>query len=259
MQANPDHVLASFDVSNAFLNAELSEDVVILTQPALEPIQVGLVKPGTLYQCTKACCGLRDAPSVGRGKRQDLCAYTFELNGEVYRLHQVHIIQAFGLWRKLHAWISNPLHDYQKLSYLMLLWSSNTWLVYVDEFLAAGRCSVLQPLLNQLLQLWKGSSPDFLGRDEGYVDSLRFLGLDVELGTKKGTWMVHQQSYIYAFLKEMCGFDCLKGRKTPAQPETCSTRTDVQANKAKPKKAILDTTLEHMPVLRLVVFFCGCH
>ena len=29
-QANPKHVLASFDVSNAFLNAELSEDVVLV-------------------------------------------------------------------------------------------------------------------------------------------------------------------------------------------------------------------------------------
>ena len=36
VQANPKDVLASFDVSNAFLNAYLSEDVVILTQPAPE-------------------------------------------------------------------------------------------------------------------------------------------------------------------------------------------------------------------------------
>ena len=44
-QANPTHVLASFDVSNSFLNAELSEDVIILTQPPPELIQFGLVKP----------------------------------------------------------------------------------------------------------------------------------------------------------------------------------------------------------------------
>ena len=66
VQANPKHVLASFDVSNAFLNAELSEDVLILTQPAPELIQFGLVKPGTLYQCTKACYGLREAPKYGK-------------------------------------------------------------------------------------------------------------------------------------------------------------------------------------------------
>ena len=43
VQANPKHALASFDVSNAFLNAELSEDVIILTQPAPELIQFGIV------------------------------------------------------------------------------------------------------------------------------------------------------------------------------------------------------------------------
>ena len=32
LQSNPKHVLASFDVSNAFLNAELSDEVIILTQ-----------------------------------------------------------------------------------------------------------------------------------------------------------------------------------------------------------------------------------
>ena len=47
--ADPENVLASFDVSNAFLNAEMSDNVMILTQPAPELIQVGLVKPSTLY------------------------------------------------------------------------------------------------------------------------------------------------------------------------------------------------------------------
>ena len=35
VQANPKHVLANFDVINAFLNAEFSEDVIILTNPVL--------------------------------------------------------------------------------------------------------------------------------------------------------------------------------------------------------------------------------
>ena len=77
----------------------------------------------------------------------------------------------------------------------------------------------------------------------------------MELGSERGTWLVHQQSCIYAFLKEICDFDCLKERKTPAEPETFSTRPEVHANKAKPKHTVLDATqdpLEHTPVLRLV-------
>ena len=59
-------------------------------------------------------------------------------------------------------------------------------LVYVDDFLAAGPRQVLQPLLTQLLHVWKGSNPDFLGREPGDVDTLRFLGLDIELGELGG-------------------------------------------------------------------------
>ena len=40
--ASSKNVLPSFDVSNAFLNAELSEDVTILTQPAPELVQLVL-------------------------------------------------------------------------------------------------------------------------------------------------------------------------------------------------------------------------
>ena len=129
------------------------------------------------------------------------------------------------------------------------------FLVYVDDFLAARPRSVRQPLLNQLLQLWKGSSSDFLGHDEGDVDSLQFLGLDIELGFERCTWLVHQKSYIYAFRKEMYDFDCLRERKTPAEPELFSRFPEVHANKAKPRHAVLDATqdpLEHTPVLRLV-------
>ena len=47
--------------------------------------------------------------------------------------------------------------------------------------------------------MWKGSNPDFLGRQPEDVDTMRFLGLERESGPEEGTWLVHQQSYIYAF------------------------------------------------------------
>ena len=53
VQANPRHVLANFDVSNAFLNAELSEDVAILTEPAPELIQFGVVQPAPYTSALK--------------------------------------------------------------------------------------------------------------------------------------------------------------------------------------------------------------
>ena len=83
--ASSKNVFASFDVSNASLNAELSEEVTILTQPAPELVQFGLVKPGTLYQCTKACYGLREAPKLWEESRdKTLTAFTLTIDGDTY-------------------------------------------------------------------------------------------------------------------------------------------------------------------------------
>ena len=102
--------------------------------------------------------------------------------------------------------------------------------------------------------VWKGSNPDFLGREPGDVDTLRFLGLDIELGEQEGTWLVHQQSYIHAFLQEMFG-DYLKDRRTPRD----SNKPDHHAHKARVKHPVLrpdQDPLEHTPILRLVGVFC---
>ena len=80
-----------------------------------------------------------------------------------------------------------------------------------------------------------------LGREPGDVDTLRFLGLDIELGEQEGTWLVHQQSYIHAFLQEMFG-DYLKDRRTPGEPDSYSNKPDHHAQ----------DPLEHTPILRLV-------
>ena len=109
--------------------------------------------------------------------------------------------------------------------------------------------------LAQLLKLWKGNATDFLGRGVGDVDASRFLGLDIELGPEHVTWMIHQQSYIYAFLREMYSY-CLKERRTPGEPETLPAKpVHVEARKAKKKHPPLQEgqdPLDHAPILRLV-------
>ena len=77
------------NLSSAFLNAELSEEVTILTQPAPELVQFGLVKPGTLYQCNKACYGLREAPKLWEESRdKTLTVFNFMIGGDTYSLRQ---------------------------------------------------------------------------------------------------------------------------------------------------------------------------
>ena len=116
---------------------------------------------------------------------------------------------------------------------------------------------ILQRLLTRLLDVWKGNNPDFLGRQAGDVDTMRFLGLDVELGPDEGTWLAHQQSYIYAFLQEMFDPECLKDRRTLGEPESVSDKPHAEphAQKARVKHPPLQPgqdPVEHTPVLRFV-------
>ena len=122
--------------------------------------------------------------------------------------------------------------------------------------LAAGPRDILQPLLARLLDVWKGSNPDFLSlnRQPGDVDTMRFLGFDIEFGPDEGTWLVHQQSYIYAFLQEMFDPECHKDRRTPGEPESFSNKHHVEphAQKARVMHPPLQPgqdPLEHTPVL----------
>ena len=190
--ASSKNVLASFDVSNAFLNAELSEEVTILTQPAPELVQFGLVKPGTLYQCTKACYGLREAPKLWEESRdKTLTVFNFMIAGDSFSLRQS--VYHPSLWFVVKAPCLAPqavrLADESDLPDLTAFGECThlaAILVYVDDFLAAGPRQVL----THLLHVWKGSNHDFLGCEPGDVDTLRFLGLDIELGEQEGTWLV---------------------------------------------------------------------
>ena len=107
----------------------------------------------------------------------------------------------------------------------------------MDDFLAAGPREILQPCLTRLLDVWNGTNPELLGRQPGDVDTTTFLGLDIELDPEEGIWLVHQQSYIYAFLQEMFDPDCLKDRRTPGEPEAFSDKPHVEphAQKARVK------------------------
>ena len=63
--------------------------IVILTQPAPELIQFGLFKPGTIYQCTTPCYGLREAPKLWEEARdKTLTSFVFQIDGDEYSLRQ---------------------------------------------------------------------------------------------------------------------------------------------------------------------------
>ena len=119
------------------------------------------------------------------------------------------------------------------------------FLVYVDDLLAAGPRDILQPLLTRLL---------------GDMDTMRFLGLDIELGPEEGTWLVHQQSYICAFIQEMFDPECLKDRRTPGEPESFSDKPHDKphAQKARVKHPPLQPDRTLLIILQSCVLLVYC-
>ena len=133
-----------------------------------------------------------------------------------------------------------------------------TFLVYVDDFLAAGPREILQPLLTRLLDVWKGSNPDYLGQQPGDVDTMRSLGLDIELGPEEGTLLAHPQSYVYAFLQDMFDPECLKDRRTPDEPESFSDKPHDEPHAQKARYYNQDRIpLITLQSCVLLVYCCG--
>ena len=204
----------------------------------------------------------REAPKLWEDSRdKTLTAFTFTFKGDTYSLRQSVYHSSLSVCCTAYGLLSKHLvyHDRKQSVYLMKVsvqgaQARSSYFGVCGDFLAAGTGEVLQPLLTQLLHVWKGSNPDFLGREPGDVDTLRFLGLDIELGAQEGAWLVHQQSYIHAFLQEMFG-NYLKDRRTPGEPDSYSNKPDHHAQKARVKHPVLrpdQDPLEHTPILRLV-------
>ena len=201
-------------------------------------------------------------PPKEEARDKTLTPFTFDINGEEYSLRQstYHpslwlVVKASSALRLTKVRLPDD-SDLPEVSVVGEHAHIAAFLAYVDDSLAAGPRDVLQPLLNRLLHVWKGSNPGSLGREPGDVDTMRFLGLDVGLGPQEGTRLVHQQSYIYAFLQETLDPECLKDRRTPEEPESCPHKQHVpaQAQKARLKHPPLQEgqdPLEHTPILRL--------
>ena len=116
-----------------------------LTQPAPELTQLGLVKPGTLYHYTKACYGLREAPKLWEEARDKTrTSFVFQIDSDEYSLRQTtyrpslwFVVLAPCLLRPRTVRLPDD-SDLPDISVLGERKRVATFLVYVDDFLAAG-------------------------------------------------------------------------------------------------------------------------
>ncbi len=95
-------------------------------------------------------------------------------------------------------------------------------LIYVDDLLTSASRKISEAMFKALGKFWELSSPEYLGTGRDDVDVIRFLGMDIELGTTKGSWIAHQQAYIIEVLQRFSADLVLKKRTTPGEPESFS-------------------------------------
>ena len=82
--------VASWDVSTAFLYAQLPEDHVVYCRPPNALIRLGLVQPGVVWKLNKALYGLRTSPKAWEEERDEkLQNLTWSLKGQQVGLCKV--------------------------------------------------------------------------------------------------------------------------------------------------------------------------
>ena len=161
----------------------------------------------------KACYGLREA-GVEEARDKTLTSCLFHIDGEEDNLRQStyhpslwFVVKAPCALRPQTVW----LPDDSRLSDVSVFGEHQhiaAFLVYVDDFLAAGPQMSFNPS-QQIVTCLEGQQP-------------RILEKRAWLGPEEGTWPVHQETHIYAFLQEMFDPECLKNRRTPGEPESFS-------------------------------------
>ena len=119
--------VASWDVSTAFLYAQLPEDHIVYCRPPNALIRLGLVKPGAVWKLNKALYGLRTSPKAWEEERDEkLQNLTWNLNGQQVGLCKVDSANCVWTIRE------KTTHGFQGEPLGMVI-------AYVDDLIAVGQ------------------------------------------------------------------------------------------------------------------------
>ena len=92
--------------------------------------------------------------------------------------------------------------------------------VYVDGLLVSAPLDIHKAFMAALRTNWSIAEPEFLGPGDNMSESLRFLGMDIDLDPEDGHLVVHQQVYIQDVLVKYAPLYQLRPKDTPRQPES---------------------------------------
>ena len=227
--------VASWDVSTAFLYAQLPEDHIVYCRPPNALIRLGLVQPGVVWKLNKALYGLRTSPKAWEEERDEkLQNLTWSLNGKQVGLSKVDSANC--------VWVIKEKTDtgFQGEPLGMVI-------AYVDDLIAVGQQDQLDGMKASLDALYtmktSGAIP---AQYQAGTEPLKFLGCFIER-LPDGEIIMHQRSYIdhclkandMMMLKPAKGLPCVDEKSPPEDPyEDDGTPTSFEADKAKCQKYI---------------------
>ena len=152
--------IASTDVSNAFTLAPMPKDLMYALTPPTIVILAGAAAPGETWQITRVLYGLREAPRLWGGFRDDrLAGAKIPFGDEIITLTPTTTDE--NMWKVTFE--GNP--EIQGLV-----------LAYVDDFLLMSSRAIVTAIYDWLIAEWKCTSLEWV---EG--GSLRFLGMELRV------------------------------------------------------------------------------
>ena len=181
--------VASWDVSTAFLYAQLPEDHVVYCHPPNALIRLGLVQPGVVWKLNKALYGLRTSPKAWEEERDEkLQNLTWSLNGQQVGLCKVDSTNCVWTIREKtpHGFQGEPL---------------GMVIAYVDDLIAVGQQEQLDGMKASLDALYTMKTSGTVPAEyTPGIEPLKFLGCFIER-ISTGEIIMHQRSYIEHCLK----------------------------------------------------------
>eukprot|EP00971_Amphidinium_carterae_P231899 4602163-Amphidinium_carterae.1 len=67
-----------------------------------------------------------------------------------------------------------------------------------------GSKKTLKGFFKHLQTVWDIATPEYLTGSPDDVDSIRFLGMEIEKDNETNNWIVHQQPYVMDTLNKFC-------------------------------------------------------
>eukprot|EP00971_Amphidinium_carterae_P343534 6483317-Amphidinium_carterae.1 len=177
---------------------------IVLVRPPSELVKMGIADSSTLWRCTKACYGLKESPKMWESHRDaTLADRQWHQGGLQYYLQQSHrhpsmwyIMQGKPTSEKKMKTLRLDDGEVPRSFDALKGHRVGTFIVYVDDLLAVGKKSILETFFKKIQTVWEIATPEYLTGDPEDVESIRSLGMEIEVEPSTNNWIVHQQPYV---------------------------------------------------------------